>query len=221
MTTLDKGQDRISRICDELRYETLEPAKLEAEKIIAEAIERAEQIIGEAKLHAKGIVEESRTTIEQERNVFNSSLAQASEQTLESLRQKIEHHFFNQYLHELIVKVSSAPQMISRLIDAIIQSIQKEGLSKDFTAVIPKTCSAEEISRCLTEEVLLQLEKNPMSLGDFEGGAQVKLHDKKLTLVMTDIELIEFLKLYVRKDLRKFIFATDTTSPGVLVADRN
>lgn len=208
MKTLEKGQDKIKRICDELRQETLEPAKLDAEKIIAAAREHAEQLIANAKKTAKGIIEEGRCAIEQERNVFHSSLAQASEQSLEALRQKIEQKFFNQYIHELIVNVSSAPKVIAQLIEAIVDGIEKEGLSKDFSAVIPKTISAQNIARSLTEEVLSRLEKNPMSIGNFEGGAQVKLLDKKLTLVMTDKELMEFLKLYIRKDFRKFIFAS-------------
>ncbi|MBA3602178.1 MAG: V-type ATP synthase subunit E [Parachlamydiaceae bacterium] len=217
---MDKGQDKISRICNELRYQTLEPAKLEAEKIIAEALERSEQIIAEAKTNAKNIVEESRILIERERNVFNSSLAQASEQILESLRQKIEQEFFNSNLQELIVDATSAPKVIGRLINAIVENIKNEGLSKDFTAVIPRTSSAEEIARCLGEDVLAKLRNNPLLLGNFEGGAQVKLLDKKLTLVLTDKELIEFLKLYVRKDFRKFIFAPEMSS-DMLDACRN
>ncbi len=218
---MDKGQDKINRICNELRYETLEPAKLEAEKIIADALERSEQIIAEAKTSAKNIVEESRGVIERERNVFNSSLAQASEQTLESLRQKIEQAFFNSNLQELIVNVTSAPKVIGRLINSIVESVEKEGLSKDFTAVIPRTSSSEEIARCLTEDVLAKLENNPLLLGNFEGGAQVKLLDKKLTLVLTDKELIEFLKLYVRKDFRKFLFAPEVASSDMFEASRN
>ncbi len=218
---MDKGQDKINRICNELRHETLEPAKLEAKEIIADAVERSEVIIAEAKAYAKNIIEESRTVIERDRNVFNSSLKQASEQTLESLRQKIEQSFFNSNLQKLIIDASSTPQVIGRLINAIIHGIEKEGLSKDFTAIIPEISSAEEIARCLTEDVLAKLEKNPLSLGNFEGGAQVKLLDKKLTLVMTDKELIEFLKLYVRKDFRKLIFAPELVSSDLFDSIRN
>ncbi len=208
MKSLDKGQDKIKRICDELRHETLEPARLEAEKIIAEAIERAEQILSEAKKNARELMDEGRSAIEQERNVFHSSLTQASEQTLEALRQKIEHKFFSKYIHDLVVNVSSAPQVIAQLLKAMIQNIEKEGLSKDFSAVIPKTSSAEEIAKSLIEEVYTKLENHPLLIGNFEGGAQVKLQDKKITLVLTDKELTEFLKLYIRKDFRKLIFAS-------------
>ena len=41
----DKGQDKIKKICDQLREETLEPAKQEAEEMLENAKKQAEKII--------------------------------------------------------------------------------------------------------------------------------------------------------------------------------
>lgn len=204
----ENGQDKIKRICEILKNETLEPAKQEAENIIKAAEERAEQILLEAKQQAKKIIDDSRRAVEQERNVFHSSLAQSSKQSFEALKQLIEQKLFNETIDQSIVKGSSMPQVVAKLIDAIIVGIQKEGVSKDFAAIIPQSCSAEEIICHLASDVVKQLEDKPLSIGSFAGGAQIRLLDKKLKLVITDEEIAMFLKQYVRKDFRKFFFCS-------------
>lgn len=206
MKTLEKGQDKIKRICEILKNETLEPAKQEAEEIIKAAEARAEQMIVEAKQQAKKIIEDSRRAIEQERTIFHSSLAQSTKQCLESLKQLIEQEFFNDKIYQFVAQGSSTPQVVAKLIDAIVIGLKKEGVSKDLAAIIPQTCSPEEIVRNLTSDVIKQLEGQPISIGSFAGGAQIKILDKKLKLVITDVELAEFLKQYVRKDFRKYFF---------------
>ena len=42
---MDTGKDKVKKICDVLRKETLEPAKLEADEMIESAKERAREII--------------------------------------------------------------------------------------------------------------------------------------------------------------------------------
>src|SRR5688572_23591768 len=206
MKTLDTGPDKIKKICDILKRETLEPAKQEADKIVKEAQERAERMIEEAEKQAQKLIEDTRVMMEQERNVFLSSLTQASKQSVEALKQIIEQKLFNETIEETITKHTSDPKIIANLINAIVKAVEKEGLSTEISAIIPKTVSAEEVNRHLTKEVLAKLEKHSVVLGPITGGAQVKLIDKQLTLDITDKVLSDFLKHYVRKDFRKLIF---------------
>ena len=90
MKTLDKGQDKIQKICNVLRQETIEPAQKQAETIVAEAKERAHKIQVEAEKEAEKLHEDARAAIEKEKNVFDSSLSQAVKQSLETLRQEVE-----------------------------------------------------------------------------------------------------------------------------------
>src|SRR3990170_4430527 len=96
--TLEKGDEKIQKICDALRKGTLEPAQKEAERILKEAKAKAEQIIKEGHQEANRHLEEARAEIEKERNVFHSSLEQAGRQALEQLRQAIEYDLFSQEL---------------------------------------------------------------------------------------------------------------------------
>lgn len=206
MKTLDRGQDKIQKISDELRRETLEPAKKEAERLIAEAKTRAEQIISDSEKQAKKIIEEARTAIEQERNVFQSSLVQASKQSVEALRQNIETKLFNQELDKALHKYTIDPNILGNLINAMVQAIQKNGISADFSAIIPNQVSDKQINALLVDQVLKELKEKSVVVGDFSGGVQVKLHDKKLTIDMSEQALKDLIARHIRKGFRDLIF---------------
>lgn len=206
MKTLDRGQDKIQKISDELRRETLEPAKKEAEKIIAEAKARAEQIIIDAEKHGRKILEDTRIAIEQERNVFQSSLLQASKQSVEALRQSIDSKLFNQELDKALHKYTIDPNVISNLINALVNAIQKNGVSADFSAIIPNQVSDKQINAMLVDQVLKSLKEKSVVLSDLSGGVQVKLHDKKLTIDMSEQALKDLIARHIRKGFRDLIF---------------
>lgn len=204
--TLEKGEEKIQKICDALRKETLEPAKKEADELISDAKARGEQIIAEARQEAAKILAHARENIEQERNVFHSSLDQASRQSIEELRQTIEKKLFNDELHHLVAKQTQDPKVIGKLITAIVEAIQKEGLKTEVSAVIPEMVKPEEVNGVLAEGVLKKLKDGGVKVGEFGGGAQVKLIDQKMTIDITEQSLIDLLSKYLRKDFRELIF---------------
>ncbi len=206
MKSLEKGQDKIQKICDKLRSETLEPAEKEAQRIIEEARKKAEAIKAEAERHAEQIIKQARGQIEQERNVFHSALQQAAKQTVEGLRQEIEHKLFNEELQHVLEKQMADPKMIAELITGIVKALEKEGLTTDLSAVIPRLISPDDVNALLIEGVRKRLKGKPLEVGSFAGGAQVKLHGKKMTIDLTDQAIKELLANYMRKDFRKLIF---------------
>jgi V/A-type H+/Na+-transporting ATPase subunit E len=207
MKTLEKGQDKIQKICDKIRHETIEPAKEEAHQIIQNAKKKAEEIIAEAERQAKMTLEQARDTIEQERNIFNSSLVQASKQAVESLRQNIEQKLFNEQLESILDKQLSNPKVIADLINSLVKSIEKEGLNTDLNIIVPKTVSSKEIAGLLVDEVHQRLKNHPIEVGPFAGGIQVKLIGKRMTVDLSDKVLKELLSSYARKDFRQIIFS--------------
>jgi V/A-type H+-transporting ATPase subunit E len=207
MRTLEKGQEKINKICSILREETLEPAKRQAADIIEEARKQAQEIIDEAKKNAETLIVEARTANEQERNVFNSSLQQAAKQSLESLRQEIENNFFNKQLDSLIEKGGDSPDLIAKLINAIVKALEKEGLSADLSALVPQIISPIEINNLLLKEVLNTLREKSVTLGKFSAGVQVRINNKNITIDMSEKALRDLLSTFVvRKDFNKMIF---------------
>jgi cell division septum initiation protein DivIVA len=56
MDTIETGKDKVKKICEVLRKETIEPAIAEAKHILQTAQENADQIIEEAKRKAAKLV---------------------------------------------------------------------------------------------------------------------------------------------------------------------
>jgi len=206
MKTLEKGQDKIQKIIEELRRDTLEPAHKEADKIIAEAQARAQELLRSADKKAEELLEQARQTIEQEQNIFQSSLSQGVKQSIEALRQEIEHRLFDEQLGESIKKETSNPAIVAKIVETLITAIQRDGVSADFTAIIPKQVSAQEVNAYLTKEILQKLREHTVVVGNFGGGAKIKLNDRRLTIDISDAALKDLLSRYLRKDFRHLVF---------------
>ena len=207
MKSLEKGQDKIQKICDQLKHKTLEPAQKEAQKIIEEARKQSEELLQEAGRQAEQLIKQARGQIEQERNVFHAALQQSAKQTVEGLRQEIEHHLFNEEMQQMLEKNLSDPKLVADLVNGIVQALEKDGLNTDLTVVVPKTVSAQDVSALLLENVRKRLKGKPLELGSFTGGVQVKLHGRQMTIDLTDHAIKELLANYVRKDFRQMIFS--------------
>lgn len=206
MKSLEKGQDKIQKICNKLRHEVLEPAEKEAQNIVNEANKKAEEIIAEAERHAEQIINQARGQIEQERNVFHSALQQAAKQMVESLRQEIEHKLFNEELHSLLENQLADPKIIAELVNGIVNALEKEGMTADLSVIIPRLISMDDIQALLFENVRKRLKGKPLEVGSFAGGAQVKLLGKKMTIDLSDQAIKELLANFMRKDFRKLMF---------------
>ncbi len=208
MKTLDKGHEKIQKICNLLREETLEPAQKEAQQIIKAAQEQAEKILEHAQKEAAKIEASAKAAMQQEHNVFQASLLQGAKQALEALRQSIEENFFNANLASILEKSASDPQVVAKLLNAIIKAIENEGLNADLTALIPKEVSPRQVNELLLQDVVKTLKEHSVEVGDFSAGVRVKLYNRKMTIDISQEALKELLASYVvRKDFRKMIFA--------------
>lgn len=207
MKTLENENEKVNRICELLRKETLEPAEKEAIEIIKQAKHQADKIIQEARSQADQIVSIAQSQVAQEKKVFESSLYQGAKQGLEQLRQEIEGKLFHPQLEALVLNHVKQPSVVAQIIDALINGIKQTGISGDLKAYIPKDISKDKINQLLLEETVKQLGSHSVEVGNFEGGAQVKLMNKKMTLDMTDAALKELLIEHVRGDFRKYFFS--------------
>lgn len=206
MKTLDQGQDKIEKICQILREETLIPAQDEAREIVEKAQQQARRILDKARSEAETLEQEAHHRIEQERRVFESSLAQAGKQGLEVVRQSIEEKVLRDNLHQKVVESATNPQIIAALIDAIVAALRRDGMAANLTALIPASVEPREVNQLLAQETLSSLESGRVELGGFAGGVQLVLQDQKITIDISDQALLELLGRFLRKDLRDLLF---------------
>jgi len=67
MEAVETGKDKVKKICEVLRKETLEPALQEAEGIVGEANGKAEAILEQAKAKAQMMIQEAERTLKKGR----------------------------------------------------------------------------------------------------------------------------------------------------------
>ena len=209
MKGLESGKDKVKKICEVLKKETLEPAKKEAEEILHQAHATAETIISQAHEKAKDIESAAKKEIERQRNVFQSSLNQACKQSIESLKQEIENKLFSKELSNLITTQTQDPKVIAELVTAVVKAIEKEGINSDITAYVSSVVPAKTINSLLAQNVLQRLKEKEVLLGSMQGGVAVKLHKENITLDITDIALKELVSQYIRKDFRDMLFVAN------------
>ena len=208
MDSVDTGKETVKRICEVLKEDTLNPAREEAESIIHKAKADAERITEDAQKQAKQMKEAAIKEIEGREKVFRSSLNVACKKTLEELKQNIEENLFAIGIKNFIGDQMKSPEIITKLIVAIISAIEKEGVDADLRAIIPSTVPAEEINRQLAIEVLNRLEEKSVVLGQISAGVQVKMVNQDLTLDMTQGTLESLVSRYVREDFKALIFSS-------------
>ncbi len=206
MENLESGKDKIKKICEIIKNETLAPAKEEANRIIQSANEEGHQIVQEATQKAEELIRQAYVKIENEKKLFESSIEQASKQVIETLRQKIEKELFNQALDSWVHKETQTPEVAATLISALASALEKEGVNADFSAIIAKNVSKERVNALLAKSILDKLREKSVVLGEIGGGAQIKLHNQMLTLDLSDMAFKELLGGYLRKDFRALLF---------------
>lgn len=206
MDDLETGKDKIKKICEILKNESLEPAKDEAQKVVEVAQEQARTIIRDAESKAEDLLKKAGEKFEKERALFETSLQRAAGQAIESLKQAIEEKLFSHELVAWLDRQTADPKLAADLVAALVSAVDREGTSADFSALIPASVPAEKVTAALGETALAKLREGKVEVGNFAGGAQLRLHDQKLTLDLSDEALKELLGTYVRKDFRARFF---------------
>ncbi len=206
MKGLETGKDKIQKICDSLRKETLEPARQEAAEIVENAHIQASQIVDEAKESAALLIQNGEHEMEEKKRVFHASLNLACRQGIEQLKQKIERDLFNQELASLVAKEMSDPKLIANLLNSFMHSLETKGIEEEVVAVIPKGISPRSINELLSAKVLERLHKQTVVAGDFAGGVQIQLKGRQITLDISDTVVRELIAQYIRHDLRDLVF---------------
>lgn len=206
MSNLASGKDKIQKICDSIRKETLEPVKQEAREIIENAHLQAAEIVKHAKETALKEKSQADLEIAEKQRLFEASLQLSCRQGIELLKQKIEQGIFVPSLSDLVAKETADPKIIVRLIESFMKSLEQKGVEEDFEVIIPKEISPRAINALLAQKILDRLKNKSVEVGDFHGGVQIRMKDRQITLDISDAALRELIAAYIRRDFRELVF---------------
>lgn len=206
MKTLEKSQDRIAKICEHLREGTIEPAKVEAKRILEDARKKALEIEAEAERHAEELLKSTHASLEKEKKLFQSSLEQSLKQAVETLRQTIQHQFFQETLGNLLEREMNRPEWVAKLISGMVDAMSQQGVRADLQAVIAKTVSPQEVIASLIREFQKTPDASFLIQGSLRGGAQLKWSEGHFTLDCSEEAVRDLLAAYVHKQFRHLLF---------------
>lgn len=209
MKEVDTGSEKVKKICDVLRRDTLEPAKQEAEAITTRAKAEAAQIIQKAQSEAEKIKTQANLEIEKERKIFTTSLQQASKQMLEALKNEIEASLFDVELSKLLNRPLGQKNIVVDLVKAVVIALEKDGIDADLDVFVPSSVSKQEINEVLLHQIGERLRSTSVLIGSMEGGVELKLKKENITIDITDEALREWVSRYVRPDFRKVLFGAN------------
>jgi V/A-type H+/Na+-transporting ATPase subunit E len=206
MKEIETGKEKIQKICDLLKKETLDPAKQEAKEIIENAEMQAAQILERAKEEGGLLLQRTREEVEKRKQIFEDSLQFSTRQVLEELKQAIEKKFFRENLRAILLEKMSKEDVIAELLKVVVEAIRKEGTETDLTATISKKIPPEKIAVLLGSKIIEQLKNKEILLGEFEGGVRIRLEKNNLTIDLSDEALRDLIVEYVREDFRHLFF---------------
>lgn len=202
----ETGKEKIQKICDILKKETLEPAKQEAREIVENAHLQAADIVKEAKKKAESLLAETQKELEEKQKVFQASLQLACRQGIDLLKQKIEQELFDKQLTSVVADAMKNPKLISELLSSLVRSIEEKGIEDDLVAWIPKDVTPRMINAQLAATVLERFKNQSVAVGDFDGGVKVQFLGNQITLDISDAAVRELIALYIRRDFRDLVF---------------
>lgn len=206
MQSLETGKDKIQKICDAIRKETLEPVKQEASELIENAHTMAKKIVEDAEKIALAIKKKTDQEVKDRLKDLETQLAHAAKLSVETLKQKIEHELFSKELGQVVAGQMADKNIIVKLIESFMRSLETQGIEEDFEVVVPKEISAREINGMLAKHVLERMKGHGVQLDGFEGGVKLVMKDRQITIDITNRAVQDLLATFLRRDLRDLVF---------------
>lgn len=206
MRNLETGKDKIQKICDAIRKETLDPVRQEVREIIENAHLQAAEILREAKERGESLERGVEQEIEEKRRLFEASMQLSCRQGIETLKQTIEHELFNRELAHTVAKEMAKPELIVQIIESFMRSLETQGIEEDFEVRIPKSIQPRLINVLLAKNILDRLKNHSVEIGDFHGGVQIQMKGREITIDVSDAVVRELIASYIRRDFRDLIF---------------
>jgi len=85
--------------------------------------------------------------------------------------------------------------------------MEEKGIDDDFVALIPKSITPRSINALLLSHVLERIKKEGIKAGDFMGGVQIQLKNRKISIDISDTAIREMIAQYIRRDFRDLVFS--------------
>jgi V/A-type H+/Na+-transporting ATPase subunit E len=204
MKHLDTGSDKIKKICDAIRHETLEPAKQQARVLIEQASDQAAMIIQDARKQAEALLDAAKKQHEKEKHIFEASMVHSAKMFREKLRLEIETHFLSKSLDSISSDIFRSHEMAAKVVSALVSGFSNKSLSGDLCLILGQGLNKAEFVKHLSADVKSRMSsvENSSALD----GVVLKSIDDNLRIEIRQDQLTEALLDTLRSDFRKYFY---------------
>ncbi len=118
----------------------------------------------------------------------------------------METKIFKESLVEWLDGVTTDPGVSAKFVQALVQTVETQGISGNLSACIGKHVSARAVNEALGKEITSKLKDKGVVIGKFSGGAQLKVEERNWVLDISSEALLDLLTRFLQKDFREMIF---------------
>lgn len=206
MRLLETGNDKVKKICDVLRKETLDPAKKEANMILDSAKAEADKIMKHAQEKAAHMIHDAEERLKKQEEVFKASLNLAFKQAIAKLKSDIQQKLFNKSLHQKISSDLNNSTLLAECLKSIFEALKQSGLETDAQIVLSSKFTQEQIAQAITHAGLDSLKNHIHADVEVSAGVKIRLENNHLTIDLSDETLEQIILTFASDTLKKLVF---------------
>ena len=201
---VDSANSKVQEICDLLKKETLDPAKVEAARIVEEAEQKAQSMIEKGKAQLAKLEEEHQKKLDKQLEVHEMAIQLAIKQGLAQLKENVL-ALFTEEMQTQMGKSLDEKGAVTKIVEALITSLEKEGIDGDFSVSIPKHIEVSDLLNDLSDGVKNCIQQNKIEIGHGKSGIYVVMTEGKVGIEVSQDSMMALLSEYVGSELRKKI----------------
>lgn len=204
-------ENKLQELTQKLYTVGVEKAQIEAEKIIADAQTKANQIIKNANIEAETIIANAKTESAELKKKIESELKLSSKQVIASVKNQVTNLVVQDLLTKDIEKALGDNDFIKTVIELMVKKWHPdEAESTDLQIILPQDKKdnfnkyiKEKINQLLAKGLTVSFEDN------FKSGFKIAPKDNSYIINFTQEDFDNFFKTYLRAKTANLLYGEE------------
>jgi len=197
---------KIQQLTETIYNEGVEKAREEADAILKQANEEAEQIKKDAQKEADRIVEEANEKSEELKKQVDSEIKMTTNQAVSAMKQEITTLVTMKVIQPSVKELFSDTEYLKTLISEVVKGwIEKENF--DLTVIMPES-NRKQLEKYFQNNLADELNKGlkVTFTKNMKSGFKIGPSDGSYIISFTDDDFTNFLKSYLRPKTSQLLF---------------